>query len=72
VSAVKSGLGIAPLPTTLGNAEDILVQVLGPVPELTRSWYVLTHPNMRHKPRIAAFIDHVIKEIPNLRSVLIG
>ncbi len=37
LSAVKAGVGIAPLPTTLGDAEDVLIQVLPPVEELTRS-----------------------------------
>jgi len=36
LSAVKAGVGIAPLPTTLGDAEEALVQVLPPVPELAR------------------------------------
>jgi DNA-binding transcriptional LysR family regulator len=30
LSAVKAGVGIAPLPTTLGDAEDVLIQVLPP------------------------------------------
>ena len=72
LSAVKAGLGIAPLPTTLGDAEETLVQVLPPVGELTRSWYVLTHPDLRRTPRIAAFVDHVMDDVPALRTALIG
>ena len=72
LSAVKAGIGIAPLPTTLGDAEDTLVQVLPPVEELTRSWYLLTHPDLRKTPRIAAFVDHVLGDIPALRTALIG
>jgi len=36
LSAIKAGIGVAPLPTTLGDAEETLVQVLPPVEELTR------------------------------------
>jgi DNA-binding transcriptional LysR family regulator len=72
LSAVKAGIGMAPLPTTLGDAEETLVQVLPPVNELTRGWYVLTHPDLRRTPRIAAFVDHVIDDIPALRTALIG
>ena len=72
LSAVKAGIGVAPLPTTLGDAEATLVQVLPPVSELTRSWYVLTHPDLRKTPRIAAFVDHVLDDVPALRSALIG
>jgi len=72
LSAVKAGVGVAPLPTTLGDAEDTLIQVLPPVRELTRSWYLLTHPDLRRTPRIAAFVDHVLDDIPALRTALIG
>lgn len=72
LSAVKAGVGIAPLPTTLGDAEDDLIQVLPPVHELTRSWYLLTAPDVRRTPRIAAFVDQVLEDVPALRKALIG
>jgi DNA-binding transcriptional LysR family regulator len=72
VSAVKAGIGIAPLPTTLGDAEDALVQVLPPVAELTRNWYLLTPADLRRTPRIAAFVDCVLDDIPALRKALVG
>ena len=72
LSAVKAGVGIAPLPTTLGDAESMLVQVLPPVPELTRAWYLLTPPDLRRTPRVAAFVDCVLDDIPALRLALIG
>ena len=72
VSAVKAGVGIAPLPTTLGDAEETLVQVLPPVPELTRAWYLLTPPDLRRTPRIAAFVDCVLEDVPALRAALAG
>ena len=37
VSAVKSGIGIGPLPTALGDADDELVRVLGPIKDLERN-----------------------------------
>ena len=72
VSSVKAGIGVAPLPTTLGDAEDILVQVLPSVPELTRAWYLLTPPDLRRSPRIAAFVDCVLDDVPALRAALVG
>lgn len=72
VASVKAGVGVAPLPTTLGDAEDTLIQVLPPVEELTRSWYLLTAPDLRKTPRIAAFVDCVLDDIPALRQALIG
>jgi DNA-binding transcriptional LysR family regulator len=72
VSAVKSGAGLGPLPTALGDAEPDLVRVLGPVPELTRSWRLLTHPDIRRVPRIAAFFDYIIEQRDALKSILTG
>ena len=72
VSAVKSGAGLGPLPTALGDAEPDLVRVLGPVPELTRSWRLLTHPDIRRVPRIAAFFDYIIEQREALKPILTG
>ena len=72
VYSVKSGIGIGPLPTALGDAEPDLVQVLGPIPALTRSWRLLTHPDLRRTPRIDAFFNFVIEEREALKSILTG
>ncbi len=72
VSAVKSGIGIGALPTALGDAEPDLLRVLGPIPELTRSWRLLVHPDLRRIPRIAAFFDFVVEEREALKSILTG
>ena len=70
--AVKSGIGVAPLPTALGDAEADLVRVLGPIPELARIWRLLTLPDLRHTPRVAAFFDFIVEEIDALRPILTG
>ena len=72
VSAVKSGIGIGALPTALGDAEPDLLRVLGPIPELARSWRLLVHPDLRRVPRIAAFFDFVVAEREALKSILTG
>lgn len=72
VAAVKAGLGVAPLPIPIGDAEGELIQVLPQVEGLTRAWYLLCHPDLRKAPRISAFIDFVVEELPALRKVLGG
>jgi DNA-binding transcriptional LysR family regulator len=72
VYAVKSGIGIAPLPTALGDNEADLLRVLGPVPELARIWRVLAHPSVRHTPRVSAFFDFIADEIEALKPILTG
>jgi DNA-binding transcriptional LysR family regulator len=72
VSAAKSGVVIAPMPIALGNSEADLVQVFGAVPELTRSWRILAHPDMRKSPAVAAFFAFVTDEIAALKPILTG
>ena len=72
VYAVKSGVGLAPLPTALGDAEPDLVRVLGPIPELTRIWRVLAHPAVRHTARVSAFFDFIAEETEALKPILTG
>lgn len=70
--AVKSGVGIGPLPTAIADSESGLVQVLGPIPELARSWRLLTHPALRDSPRVSAFFDFIVAEREILKSILTG
>jgi DNA-binding transcriptional LysR family regulator len=72
VYAVKSGIGVGPLPTAIADGEPELVRVLGPVPELARSWRLLTHPDLRRTPRIAAFFDFIVTERESMKSILTG
>jgi DNA-binding transcriptional LysR family regulator len=70
--AVKAGVGIAALPTAIADAEPTLRRVLGPIPELTRIWRILTLPQLRRVPRVAAFFDHMVDEIDALRPIITG
>ena len=72
ISTVKAGMGLAPLPAPLGDAEPDLVRVLGPIPELTRSWRLLTRADLRLTPRVSAFFDFIVEEIETLRPILTG
>jgi DNA-binding transcriptional LysR family regulator len=72
VYAVKSGVGVGPLPTAIADDQEELVRVLGPIPELARSWRLLTHPDLRRTQRVAAFFDFIIEEREALKSILTG
>ncbi len=72
VHSVKANVGLAALPTALGNAEADLVQVLGAVPELKRIWRILTTRQLRRTPRIQAFFEFIASEIDTLRPILSG
>jgi DNA-binding transcriptional LysR family regulator len=67
---VKSGAGLAPLPVPLAVRDSDLVSVLGPLPGLYSPIYLLTHPDLRHMPRVRTFFDFIIEEIDSVRPVL--
>lgn len=72
IYAAKASVGVAPLPMALGDAEPDLIRVIGPVPELTRAWRILAHPDQRHTPRVEAFFAFILTETEALRPILSG
>jgi hypothetical protein len=40
--------------------------------EFARSWYFLSHPELRKTPRIAAFVDYLLEDTPAPREALIS
>lgn len=72
VYAIKSGVGLGPLPTAIADSEADLVRVLGPIAGLARSWRLLTHPDLRRTPRISAFFDFITEERDAMKSILTG
>ena len=68
----KSGIGLALMPVHLGDLEDGLVRVVDPVPALNSLIYLMTHPDLKSTPRVRAFIDFVVGEMPRLRPMLLG
>jgi DNA-binding transcriptional LysR family regulator len=71
VHSAKTGVGLAPLPVMLGDPEADLVRVLGPIPELARTWHLLTTRELRQTPRVAALFDFLVEDIAALRALLI-
>jgi DNA-binding transcriptional LysR family regulator len=72
VYSAKAGVGVAPLPIALGDAEPDLVRVIEPIADLTRIWRMLTTAELRHTPRVAAFFDFIVSEIDTLRPIITG
>ena len=72
ISSAKAGVGVAAMPVSLGDAEAELVQVIGPVDELTRNWRLLTTSELRRTPRVAAFFEFVVSELETLRPIITG
>jgi molybdate transport repressor ModE-like protein len=72
LQSVKAGVGIGVLPTALGDHDQGLRRLFGPVPELTREWRILTTPQLRRTARVSAFFDFMVQEKDAVRRVLTG
>src|SRR5262245_59604929 len=70
--AVKSGVGLAPLPMPFAASEPDLSVVLETRPALTFPFYLVIHRDMRRVRRVRAFLDFVSSEIKTVRQVLSG
>src|SRR5262249_2532093 len=57
MEAVRSGVGVGPLPVPYAKRERDLVMVVDSRPELNFPFYVVIHRDMRRVRRVRAFLD---------------
>lgn len=70
IQSVRSGVGLGALPANIADADPGLIRIFGPVPELTRTWKILTPKALRQEPRIVAFFNFVQEEKESVRAIL--
>ena len=70
--AVEAGVGVGHLPCFLGDARPGLVQLAPPVEEYASDLWLLTHPDLRHTPRVRAVMDSLAAQIAEKRALIEG
>lgn len=70
--AVEQGLGIGPVPCFIADRRPRLARLAGPNPDFATGLWVLTHPDIRHVPRVRAFMDFCSNELVRLRPLFEG
>jgi DNA-binding transcriptional LysR family regulator len=70
--AVEQGLGIGHLPCFIGDARPGLVRLGLPNPEFAADLWLLTHPDLRHSPRVRVFLDFMAGEVAKRRKFIEG
>jgi len=70
MEAIKSGVGVAPLPVPYAKRESDLVMVLDSRPELNFPFYVVIHRDAQRVRRGRAFLDFLAAEQKLVRRAL--
>jgi len=70
--AVEAGIGIGFLPCFIGDTRPGLTRLAPPEPTLGTDLWLLTHPDMRHTPRVRLFMDFLATEVARLKPLLEG
>ncbi len=70
--AVEHGVGIGPLPCFIADQRRGLVRLMSPHPDFSTGLWILTHPDIRHAPRVRAFMDFVGAELAKRKMLIEG
>ncbi|MBB3773192.1 DNA-binding transcriptional LysR family regulator [Angulomicrobium tetraedrale] len=70
--AVEAGLGIGHIPCLIGDSRPSLVRLAPPDDDYAADLWLLTHPDLRHSPRVRAFLDFLAVEIARHRRFIEG
>jgi DNA-binding transcriptional LysR family regulator len=70
--AVEAGIGIGHLPCFIADAQPELLRLAPPVPDFAADLWLLTHPDLRHSPRVRVFLDFLAAEIATRRGLIEG
>lgn len=70
--AVEAGIGIGHLPCFIADARPALVRLEPPRPEFGADLWLLTHPDLRHSPRVRVFLDFLAAEIGRRKKHIEG
>nr|WP_245259426.1 LysR family transcriptional regulator [Methylobacterium sp. 77] len=70
--AIEAGCGIGPLPRWEADTRPNLVRLSENEPALASSLWILTHADLRHAPRVRAFMDDMATEIGAMRPMIEG
>ncbi|RDI60009.1 LysR family transcriptional regulator [Microvirga subterranea] len=70
--AIEQGLGIGHLPCFIGDTRPGLARLSKPDPDFATDLWLLTHPDLRHSPRVRIFLDFLATEIGKQRKFIEG
>lgn len=72
LDAARLGLGVAPLPCFLGDAEPKLVRVIEPPDDMVLELWLLSHPDLRHTARIRSLMGFLHDALGEQKDLIEG
>lgn len=70
--AVEAGIGIGFLPCFIADKRPALTRLAPPQTGYAADLWLLTHPDLRHSPRVRLFLDFMAAELTKLRPLMEG
>jgi DNA-binding transcriptional LysR family regulator len=70
--AVEAGIGLGFLPCFIADTRPALLRLAAPDPGFAADLWLLTHPDLRHSPRVRLFLDFVAAELARLKPLIEG
>ncbi|WP_353186881.1 LysR family transcriptional regulator [Bosea sp. (in: a-proteobacteria)] len=70
--AIEAGIGIGFLPCFIGDVRPGLARLAEPAPDLAADLWLLTHPDLRHTPRVRLFLDFAFGALARLKPLVEG
>lgn len=70
--AVEAGIGIGFLPCFIADKRPALIRLAQPQTGYAADLWLLTHPDLRHSPRVRLFLDFMAQELAKLRPLMEG
>jgi DNA-binding transcriptional LysR family regulator len=70
--AVEAGIGIGFLPCFIADKRPGLTRLAPPQTGYAADLWLLTHPDLRHSPRVRLFLDFMAAELTKLRPLMEG
>ncbi len=70
--AIEAGIGIGFLPCFIGDVRPGLARLAAPDPDLAADLWLLTHPDLRHTPRVRLFLDFAFGALARLKPLVEG
>ncbi|KPF72702.1 LysR family transcriptional regulator [Bosea sp. AAP35] len=70
--AVEAGIGIGFLPCFIADTKPGLTRLAAPDPGFSADLWLLTHPDLRHSPRVRLFLDFMAGELGRMKPLIEG